>query len=652
MAEAVRYPLYRRRRRSRRRWRLSGLAWRRWIAAAILVVAIGLLALLAVQAPGRDPVQSLAQARSALQERRWTAARDAALAAARGMPGSAPAQMILARAYLALGDGVAAEAALARARAAGVPRSRLYHLRAEARLLQGDDDGALAEAARARSPYVAAARRVRARALAASGKRGAAQAELVALLEETPGDAQAWRELGRIRLTGGEVGAAADAAARAVALDRSDAAALTLQGEVVRKRYGPAAALPWFAEALKRDPADHPALIEQAATLGDLGLYREMLASTRRALAVRPGSPQALYLQAVLAARAGRPVLARSLLDYAGDGVGSTPAALFLGGALDYAGNAPEAAVAQLRQLVGMQPNNIVARRLLGAALLRSGDPAGAVAILRPVGMRADADAYTLEVAARAMAATGNRGDAARLHDRAMRGAQGAATSFPAAADIGTLAADVDEGPTEPTRVLMLIRGLIASHDGAGALAAADRLARASPGAPAAQIAAGDVRLMRGDAAGAALAFGRAADLRFDEPGLLRLVDALGRAGRAGEATRVLATYLAQNPTSTLALRLVGHWQVAAGQWSAAITSLERVRDRVGSRDAALLADLARAYAGAGRGDAALRTARAAYRLMPGKAAVIGAYAAVLHAMGDEDGAAQLEAKAQTMAAG
>ncbi|WP_323824826.1 hypothetical protein, partial [Pseudomonas aeruginosa] len=80
------------------------------------------------------------------------------------------------------------------------------------------------------------------------------------------------------------------------------------------------------------------------------------------------------------------------------------------------------------RVLVGQQPTNITARRLLGAALLRSGDPQGALDVLRPVALRADADSYTLALVARAFEQTGERDWAAKYLDRsAMPSAVGSA---------------------------------------------------------------------------------------------------------------------------------------------------------------------------------------------------------------------------------
>lgn len=645
MADAVAYPLLKRsRRRSRRPANLT-----RWAAAAIL---FGLLALVgrALLSPARiDPVQEQQLAREALAAHQWSVARDAAHRALSVEPRHAPIQLILARALVELEEGAAADAAVSRAATLGVPATRLHALRAAARLLQGDEDGAFAEAAAADRRDRAEAVRVQARALAASGQGGRAQALLRDLLAQHPREAAAWVDLGRLRLTAGDLGAASEAVARAVALKRTDPAAMVLQGEVLRSRLGLAAALPWFAEAARRDPGYHPALIEQAATLGDLGRYREMLAASRQALVARPGSPQALYLQAVLAARAGRPALARAILDAAGPGLSNVPGAQLLGGAVALLDGNAEQAVATWRDLVGEQPDNVAARRLLSAALLRSDDAAGALATIRPVATRADADSYSLEIAARAMAATGDRATAAILHDRAMKGASAPSAPFASDVALGTLQAAVAGQPTNPSLALALLRGQLASGQGAMARQGARGLAAQGPGAPAAQQALGDVLLSTGDATGAASAFARAADLRFDEPAMLRLIDADGRAGRAGAVAGVLAAYLSQNGDSLQGLRLLGHWQVAARQWPAAIRSLERVRRRAGERDAALLADLALAYAGAGRAAEGRAAGAAAYRIAPGNISVCRAYAVALAVAGDGDGARQLETKVRQL---
>ncbi|MFN3433385.1 MAG: tetratricopeptide repeat protein, partial [Sphingomonas sp.] len=490
----------------------------------------------------------------------------------------------------------------------------------------------------------------RARATARRGDAAAAAALLDGWLVVHPRDAEAWSDLGRIRLDAGDIAAATSAAARAARAAPGDPVPLTLQAEIVRTRYGLTAALPWFEAALSRDAYYHPALIEYAATLGDSGRYADMLAATRRALAARPGSPQALYLQAVLAARAGRFGLARDMLQRAGPDIAALPGAALLGGALDRSAGRSELAIGTWRQLAADQPLNVTVRRLYGEALLRSGDVQGALDQLRPIALRADADADTLTLVARAFEALGDRDNAAIFLDRAAAGAQGSAAVF--ASDDGAaaaLAAAADD-PGDPNYLLGAIRAQLTGGDVVAAVAQARALVAASPGAPAAQLALGDALAVGGRFAEAAPVYARAAALAFDEPTMLRLVDAWSRAGRPRDAAAVLSLYLQQNPQSLTGRRILGHWQATAGDADAAIETLEGVRRTVGNRDAALLADLAIAYAAGDEAPVARRYAQAAYRLAPMNAAVCDAYATALAADGDPGAARQLAAKALALA--
>jgi tetratricopeptide (TPR) repeat protein len=423
-----------------------------------------------------------------------------------------------------------------------------------------------------------------------------------------------------------------------------------LQAEIVRTRYGLTAALPWFAAALQRDAYYHPALIEYAATLGEVGRYADMLAATRRALAARPGSPQAFYLQAVMAARAGRADLARDMLQRAGPAIANLPGAALVGGALDFGQGQTERAIGIERQLAADQPMNVVVRRTLGTALLRSGDVQGALDQLQPVAVRADADAYTLTLVARAFEAKGDRVAAAGFLDRAAAGARGGAAAFASDEALGAMLADAKDAPGDPNYVLGVIRAQLTAGDVVGAVARARRLVAASPGAPAAQLALGDALSVGGRFAEAAAVYARAASLGFEEPTMLRLVDAWGRAGRPREAAAALSQYLQQNPQSLSARRVLGHWQAANGDADAAIETLEGVRRIAGNRDAMLLADLATAYATSDEGAVARRYARAAYALAPMNAAVCDAYAVALAADGELAGARQLAVKAVRLA--
>lgn len=653
----VRYPMLRRRKRRRLLRRgltlpaaISGDRARLLAICVLSLVIVGIGVALAMRPQRPDARHLLAVSLTTLADGNYSAARSNAQAAINAAPKWAIAHAVLARAYLELGDGLAAEAELARAIDAGLPAARLHQLQAHARLLQGDPDGAIDEAATAQPRYADYADRIHARALASQDDGVGARTILQAVLGRSPLDAAAWTDLGRIRLTASDVGGASVAATRAVALAPREPAALTLQGEVIRSRYGLIAALPWFEAALRQDAYYHPALIEYAATLGDAGRNAEMLAATRSALLARPGSAQALYLQAVLAARAGRIDLARSLLRRTGGGIGGLPGTLLLSGSLDYTQGKFEQAATSWRQLVAAQPLNIAARRLLGAALLRLGDRRGALDILRPVGLRRDADSYSLTLIARAFEAAGDHAMAAEFLDRAAAGPVEPTSIFATDDAIGALMANAVSATGDPTYVLGVIRAQVAGGDTAGAITRARALLQAGPGAPASHLALGDALVAAGRYSEAASVYARAADLSFDEPTMLRLVDALGRSGRAAEAATALGLYLSQNPQSLAGQRLLGHWQVASGAWDAAIETLEGVRRRVGNRDGGVLIELALAYAGGDDGAIAVRYGRAAYILSPMSAAAADAYGVALSADGDADGARQLLIKATRLA--
>jgi tetratricopeptide (TPR) repeat protein len=643
MADAsVNYPLMvRRRRRKLRVPRLRLGPHARLIFVGLASLGVVMAGVYLATRPAPVPVAvHLATARANLEAGNHNAARSNAQAAIRTDGRSAEAHLLLGRAFLRLEDGPAALTELRRARELGatVAPGAIAH----ARLLSGDAAGALEEAEALADPYAA---RVRALALAATGKRGQALADLQELVRAHSADADAWTALGRMLFSGGEVLGADVAASRAATLKPREPAALTLKGELVRSRFGPVASLPWFETALASDAYHYPALIEYAATLGEVGRNRDMLAATRAALLARPGSAQALYLQAVLAARAGELTLARAMLAHAGGAVRGIPGALLLEGAIDHAAGKQEQAIGLWRALLKVQPMNLTVRRLLGAALLRSGDAAGALETLRPAAVRADADPYLLTLAARGFEAAGDRARAAELLDRAARGNAGVAPVFASVESPAALAAAAARTPADPTYAVGLIRGLATAGSAGDAVSVAERLARETSGAPPAHVALGDAHAARGDWRRAVESYRRAADLRFDEPTMLRLVDATGRAGRAQDAAATLSLYLSQNPQSVTGQRLLGRWQLTAGDADAAIETLERVRARVGAGDAGLLAELAQAYAADGEGVVARRYAQAAYALAPMTPVAVAAYAAALEADSDEPGARQLRAK-------
>ncbi len=531
-------------------------------------------------------------------------------------PQNSAARIMQARAYLALSDGVAAEAEVRRARELGVTRDHSRPLMAHALLLQGRTKDALAELEGAAGPY---AERIRGRALALLGdQKGAAEAYSRAIALG-PRDDKIWTDFARFRRSGGDIAGALDAIGRAVTLNPRNAEALTLHGELTRSQYGLRAAIPWFDRAIEIDPDDVNARLERAATLGDLGEMRAMLAETRKVLSLSRGNAVAYYLQAMLAARARKFTLARSLYQRTAGKLDDQPAVMLLAGGIDYqTGNFPQA-VTRLSRLVELQPDNRKARKLLAAAHWRSGDARSAVATLAPIADRPDADSYTLTLMGKALAKLGDAKAASLYLTRAAQPARQATTAlFDEPVDAATLAEfrdTADSNPDEAQPQIRLIRALLATGQGAEALQRARRLQSRNPGAPDAHILVGDSLGIQGNFAAAAEAYRKAANIAFSEPVAMRLIEALDRSGQREAAGNVLHLFLQQNPRSSSAQLLAGGRHMQARQWREAIALYEDLRRRLGDSDAAMLNNLAWAYSELGNYDRALPLARKAWSL-------------------------------------
>lgn len=533
-------------------------------------------------------------------------------------PGWGAAHAMQARILLALGDGLGAEAELERAQRAGVPAAAISAFLAHAHVLNGNGEAALVALDRDPPPADQAgyATRIRAQAFAAMGDMAAAETAFDQSLAFAPKDVATWVALGRFRMDVADQAGAVAAADRAMAIAPRSVDAMVLKGILVRNQYGLVAALPWFERAAEIDPQDVDALLEAAATLGDLGRARDMLAMTRRALALDGRNVRAFYLQAVLAARARNFGLTRSLLQRTGDALDDMPGGMLLQAVLEIDSGSYEQAIGRLDRLVSMQPDNLRVRRLLGTAQWRSGNYRDAVDALRPIADRPDADVYTLTVMGRALEAIDARDEAAPYLDRASASAPRGGAPFDGGGDLGTLARDAALDRGAPARI-RYIRGLLTAGRGDQALAEARALQRAHPGTPAAHILVGDALGAVGQPLEAADAYRLAANISFNEPVALRLIDALDRGGRRPDAIATLNLFLTQNPRNVAALLLASDYFQAAEQWSDSIRILEGLRARIGNRDALILNNLAWAWFRKGDADKGVAYAARAYALTP-----------------------------------
>jgi cellulose synthase operon protein C len=342
----------------------------------------------------------------------------------------------------------------------------------------------------------------------------------------------------RVLLSKGNIDGAAQSLEAALALDPKNTDALLYAGNMVRDRYGLLAALPWYDRLLAIRPDHRDATFEKAATLGDAGRSTEMLAVSRQLLGLSKHNAQALYLQAVLAARAGKWDLSRTIFDRADDRLDGIAGTALLRALQMLQAGANDRAIAQLRPVLSALPCNIKVRRLLGLALWRSGSGGDAIDVLQPLAARGDS--YALYITGRAWEAQGNRAAAAEALDRAARAGGG----------------DLN----------------------AAMLAALDAFLTTNPANASAQRAAADRAMSRGEWEAAAAIYASLAT-RLGNRDPLRLVNAgwaeIGRA-QPDAAVEFGRRAYALAPMNPLATASYGAFLVRAGKAADAVPLLEK----------------------------------------------------------------------------
>jgi cellulose synthase operon protein C len=612
------------------------------VLAALLLMLIALLALgvMAVRSALTNPVE---RGREALAEGDYRSARVDFTAVLAEYPNDTAVRIDLARALNGLERGVEAERQLMRARELGASAQAVRVSLARALLIQARPADALA----ALDGPIPLAEREAAMVVAGEGnyrlgRLDAARRAFASAVEA--GSAESFIAMARYRLAEQDMlgaDAAADAAWRRA--PRS-VEALAVKADVVLTRGGPVAALPWYEAALERGSNHVPTLLSYAAALGEAGRAQAMLAPLRRAAELEPNNPRGLYLMAALAARGNEPALARTLLGRIRGVEAERPAVLLLRAASELMLDAPVAARNAAARLLELQPDNRAARRLLALALSKEDNIRGAIEVIDPITIRADADSWSLLLLSRSFSGLGWHGDAAQPLDRAASLIRG---------DPPPLGAGGDAGDSlDPAMAVPTIRARLAQGLARDALALAERLAAANPGVPQARLLVGDAALMTGDVSGAARHYHAASELRFDESTMLRLVSALARSGDAAGASEALNAYMARWPENVAAMRVAATMAGERGDWAAALAALEPAMARAGPNDALLLSQIARARIELGDANDAIAPAARAYRLLPGNATVSGVYGRALALSGEGDGrdAADLLLKAVRLA--
>lgn len=598
--------------------------------------------LMAVALAGCDGTRPAAP-RQALEQRRAELQ-----AAIRDNPAAIAERVALARVATRLGDGVGAEAAVKGALAAGANAAAVRPLLARAYLMQGEgaraletlDGGPIIPEMIGEAAWVAGDVHL------GNGDMGAAREAYDRAVHELPRNSALWVDVARFRDANADTLGARDATDYAIELDPANSAALAFKANLVRIEDGLNASLDWYGKALTADPDNRDALIDQAATLGDLGRYRDMLTALRHAATLAPRDPRLFYLQAVLAARAGNYRLARSLLQRTRGELDAQPSFMLLSAIVELELGGEAVAATWADRLIAEQPYNFTARRILAAANWADGDADGAIEALHPIVARADADSWSLLLAARTAAELGRHGEAADYLARAATLTRGDAQPFVAEDDYGLLAMAADTTPLDPGKAIPAIAADITNGNSARAVERATKLRDANRGVADAHILLGDAALAGGRYDVAVEAYRVARSLDAGERTTLRLANALFRAGDVAGSGATILTLRDSQPSSIAADRLAGHLAMDLEHWDQAIAHFERVRSRIGDRDVIVLRELARARAAKGDDARALLLIDRAYRLQPLNAGIMEFYAGLLERRGRKQAAADLRDKA------
>ena len=575
----------------------------------------------------------------------WRVAAGAVALAASASPGLGDASgrdaaFAKARAALARGDGVAAEIALKDAQSQGADKRTIAAGMGEAFLAEGKLDKAREWLGPAQFADADQTRGLRmlSRLESQQGNTAAALAALEKAIAIDAKDADALVDLAQLRYRTGNQFAAFDALQSALKVGPDNLRALDFQGLIVRDQYGPEAALVWFERGLMKSPNDGVLLGDYAATLGELGRYREMLVVTRRMLELGVGEPRAHYLQAVLAARAGNLSLARACLNRAGAAADKMPSAGLLSGIIHLQDGNPKLAVDAFQRIAGQQPQNEAAHLLLARALYEAGDQKSVIARYSAWASSPSAPPYLLTLVARAYEDTGDRVLAAPLLDQAAAVQQsGLRPAFAFAA----------AGPAPADAAAAQVRAALASGRAGEAVGIAERLRGDWRGMGSAHLLAGDAYFAAGRFDLAASAFAEAARVRGDDNLAVRLVLANAGQGRLAPGAQVAANFLATHPQSPVAARLAADYAASVGDWGRARMLLENLAAGSGGRDMRLLSDLSFAQLRLGDTKAAMQSARRALDLQPASPVAAQALAMALKAgKHDEALAAALAARA------
>lgn len=347
------------------------------------IIALPLALTLALAACGDSPVELKAKAEAAFADHKFSEAKLLIAEALDSAPGDKALMLLKARTLVALGDGDGAQPILRQLLVETPASPAVIELSAEASLLRNAPDEALSALGTLQSVE---AERLRGLAAIRKDEPSAAARHLSAAVA-LGGNTRTFVDYARLKLIQGDVAAARELAAKARLLQPDSIDSLLLDGQLAVRAGDLGVALNRFERASRFYPDSLAALEGKAATLGDLGRLDEMQAVIDRIAANTKDTSKVGYLKARLAQARKDWTRVRAIAEARKDGLSvRDPLRLLYGESLLRLGQVNQA-VAQLGPIVRDQPMNRQAALLLAQAQIDAGNPADAVASLRPLAL-------------------------------------------------------------------------------------------------------------------------------------------------------------------------------------------------------------------------------------------------------------------------
>ena len=379
---------------------------------------------------------------------------------------------------------------------------------------------------------------------------------------ENPG---LWVDIARLRFRGGEHLTAIEAADYALELDPEYAPALLLRAQLVRDANGLQESIPWFEAAVAADPRNPEVVADYAATLGDLGRYADMLVVVRELAEFAPSYPQVHYLQAVLAARGGDPVLASNLLSRSGQSEQGVSSAMMLAAILDMQQGNADSAAETLQALSERQPANVRVNELLARALWLGGRDRELIDRFAARASRKDASPYLVMLVGRSLERQGDRDRALPFIERALERNGSVRITL--------------EGSSQGSNTMPAVTSELRDFVGSGNVGTAQRSARSLlervPYSGDFHALAGDTQLAAGNGREALRLYGVAAQVRRSWPLTRKIIEAYRTLGDNIAADVLLTRYITGDPHNTDALLLYAKSSAQREDWLRAAVLLD-----------------------------------------------------------------------------